>query len=522
GMAQVWVFHGPTDGGTNPAAWDQLIDLGLLGTGAFFTTVSNLTNCRTYYFRTYATNSFGEAWAPSTEAFEATEIGAGLDVLPVTDLSSVSAVLNGRLTTSSTVARAWLYYGTSDGGTSPSSWENEIELGEYTNSVTPFSFAVPGLTTNTTVYYALRASNCAADVWTPSSESFTTPAYSNRMKISFCAYTGTSPLTNFPVFVQLGPNITDFDYASFSSPSGGDLRFFDASETVLLDHDIETWDTNGVSHIWVEVPRLEDSVTHIYAKWGSTATNPPTSTTNGATWSANYRGVWHLSETVTDNTSSNRVHRDASTNAFHADQRDNGTVTGFIGNAQGFDGAGDQIRHDYSPILNPDSVTLSGWIWLNTRASYSTIVSSRDSGEDQGYSLFHQNEPLWSFVTEGGTGTDFLSIPTSAEFTQTWIHVGASYDQGLGRVYINGRLEAESAMDYDRLIETNPFLIGAGFDEGTGYYFVGRIDVVRIAGEARSEDWMFAAWLNMASNHRFNCYELNTNRLRVAVNPLPA
>jgi hypothetical protein len=105
-------------------------------------------------------------------------------------------------------------------------------------------------------------------------------------------------LSNFPVLVKLDPgSMPGFDYEQFSSAHGGDLRFTDATGTQELNFEISSWDTNGISQVWVQVPEMQ-SGGGIWVYWGSpTETNLPAYTSNGATWDENYIGVWHLDET---------------------------------------------------------------------------------------------------------------------------------------------------------------------------------------------------------------------------------
>ena len=64
-------------------------------------------------------------------------------------------------------------------------------------------------------------------------------------------------LTNFPMLVQFGTNIGSFDYNQFSSPSNAaDLRFTASNGTTELYYDIDTWNTNGQSYVWVRVPLI--------------------------------------------------------------------------------------------------------------------------------------------------------------------------------------------------------------------------------------------------------------------------
>ena len=88
---------------------------------------------------------------------------------------------------------------------------------------------------------------------------------------------------NFPVLVELGPTMAGFTYSNFTSAAGGDLRFYDSTQTRLLPYEIESWDTNGTSTVWVQVPELAPSNTEIYAFWGHAAqTNPPAYAVDGS------------------------------------------------------------------------------------------------------------------------------------------------------------------------------------------------------------------------------------------------
>ena len=70
--AAVRVYYGRQDGGTVRGAWEQSVLLGVntrFNPVAFDTAITNLAPGTNYFFRFYATNSSGEAWAPSTMPF---------------------------------------------------------------------------------------------------------------------------------------------------------------------------------------------------------------------------------------------------------------------------------------------------------------------------------------------------------------------------------------------------------------------------------------------------------------------
>ena len=66
---QINIYWGRTDGGTNNHAWESVIPLGALELGPFSTVVTGLWGGTTYYYRCCASNSFGQAWAPTSAQF---------------------------------------------------------------------------------------------------------------------------------------------------------------------------------------------------------------------------------------------------------------------------------------------------------------------------------------------------------------------------------------------------------------------------------------------------------------------
>ena len=97
-----------------------------------------------------------------------------------------------------------------------------------------------------------------------------TADYAYTMPVSFPGHASGTPLTNFPVLIKLGTNITGISYAQFASPDGYDLRFTDADRVTELSYEIEVWDTNGTSCVWVQVPVLSGTNDTIHAYWGNT------------------------------------------------------------------------------------------------------------------------------------------------------------------------------------------------------------------------------------------------------------
>jgi hypothetical protein len=79
---QVWVYwRTGSDGGTNRASWTGSGALGYRAAGELSYAVSGLQTNTTYYYRYYASNVYGQAWAPSAATF--TTLAGGSGVYPV-------------------------------------------------------------------------------------------------------------------------------------------------------------------------------------------------------------------------------------------------------------------------------------------------------------------------------------------------------------------------------------------------------------------------------------------------------
>jgi len=92
GPADVSLYWGGSDGGTLTGNWANVILLTNTSNGAFSANVSNLLYGMTYYYRTYASNTNGAAWAMSTSNF--TALGSAGNDAPVAFGQSVTMVLH--------------------------------------------------------------------------------------------------------------------------------------------------------------------------------------------------------------------------------------------------------------------------------------------------------------------------------------------------------------------------------------------------------------------------------------------
>jgi len=311
--------------------------------------------------------------------------------------------------------------------------------------------------------------------------------------------------------VELGTHRAGFSYGNFASGENADLRFADSTETVELSYQIDDWNTNGSSYVWVAVDALTNS-SSIYAYWGKSGETAPAYTTNGATFSNGFVGVWHLEESgdgtadeFKDSTPTGNHGRGGGGAASGVPAR---TSPGKIAAANDFDVSGDWVDvADDASLQITDAVTISGWVY---------VENSKSGGNNQ-YVLTKQNK--YALVVKDDETIDFFgkgsTRTTESISLNAWHHIAGTYDKDAGAnnstVYIDGRVSIQ--LTKTGALSTDGFVlrIGTYSNGGTlagngGWNFDGNIDEVRLSNVARSTNWMFATWLNMASNNVFQTY----------------
>ena len=317
--------------------------------------------------------------------------------------------------------------------------------------------------------------------------------------IQFNGYGKSETLTNFPALVVLGTNITGFAYNQFLSGTN-DLRFTDSTGNADLNYEIDTWNTNGLSYVWVQVPTLTGS-TAIQAWWGAAGQTPPACTTNGATWTSGYVGVWHMNQTnVLDSTTN-----------INTGKADQGGVTlngGEIGTACSFNGSTGRISVPSSTSLNftTNALTIESWVCVPTTLPTSEAAIVR---KDSQWSLeFYNANTIRNLVTTSSTsGWTAGNDATYAFKTNTWYYSCFTYNGANVAHLINAQkvpFNSQTGVCTGNIgVNANPVYFA--FCPG-GTYVAGLIDEIRISRVARSTNWLWACYQNIVSNGVFQSY----------------
>ena len=219
--------------------------------------------------------------------------------------------------------------------------------------------------------------------------------YDWKFPLTFDGVAEGATLTDFPVLVRIseydeatGKGIRNFDYDGCLLPDGGDLRFADENGTLLMS-EVDTWNANGESLVWVKIPALTKG-TKIWAYYGSKyahAVNPK------AVWSNGFLGVWHLSaaggsatQTQLDSVEGGNAFTNTAANADGVLAGTNGIAGLAAAFHQRSDGKGAYCINDPEGKYSGFS-TFTVEYWTRSRCRQKHRYQQRPSGFDQGQRL---------------------------------------------------------------------------------------------------------------------------------------
>jgi len=437
------------------------------------------------------------------------------------DVMANSASLNGSLIlTGSAPPSVTVYWGPNDGGTVPTNWTNAT-LFPGTQVPGTLSTNLTGLSERIPYYYRFMACNMFGTNWS-SVSTFKTratfSAWNYQMPLTFSGYTQSGPLTNFPVLVVLGTNVEGFTYSQFRSGSNADLAFFDGAQSNELSYDIEQWNPNGLSYVWVKVPLLQDSNTFIRAYWGRSGLTTPSWATNGSVWSDGYSGVWHMQST-------NAI--DSSTNG------NNGTATGGVssvagpvGQANSFNGTSGYITVPTTDLSQgSDDVMVEFWVNPADQASdYADIIDYNHSTDPvRNWVVQLYSRPRTFSWAVRNTSNGWGPWEGGMYFTpavSVWTHMVLMKSGTNYTYYMNGAQTSSGSFTATRIKTATPLRFGGQVASGANF-LNGALDEIRISHQARSPAWVWADWMNSASNNVFLNYGLAATPLPMITNSAP-
>ncbi len=207
----------------------------------------------------------------------------------------------------------------------------------------------------------------------------------------------------------------------------------------------------------------------------------------------------------------------------------NGEVTGAVlggiapttsysnDNSLDFDGIDDVVTVANAAELSPSAITVSAWVKLDgLSGGIQTIAAKWDVGSQQQYVLQVQDDDVYFYVGDGGSGSTDSVMAASPIGDTNWHHLTGSYDGTNISVYIDG-IETTDTTAVTLGTSNEALTIGAKELAGTmSEYLAGGIDDVRVYSRALTDsevvdlaagDHTSATWDGSVSND----YEVDGN-----------
>ena len=292
-------------------------------------------------------------------------------------------------------------------------------------------------------------------------------AYRDKITISNA---GSTTLINFPAYINV-------PHREGMQPDYKDLRFTNADGTLILDYEIEAYDSTKAD-IWIRIPEFpvpSVSIWMYYANKNATSGQNPE-----GVWDNNYIMVQHLEETSGTCTDSTTNHNDGT--PYSVQQN----ILGKIDGADEFKVDGSYIDCGNNLTFNtPSFITFESWITTNNNNLTTKILQK---GDWDGHGLGQDKWKGWqSHITLQDKGAK-LDWGKGMPQTNRWYYLVMTYDGAKMIFYVDGEKVAETDISGSLKISNRNVYIGA--DGASQKFFKGIIDEVRISKIARSSDWI--------------------------------
>ncbi|MBQ6136905.1 MAG: DUF2341 domain-containing protein, partial [Kiritimatiellae bacterium] len=303
-------WHGETE----PEEWTTVGEP-LLQTGPFSVSVSGLAVHMSYSYKLRVVGSSGAVTDPISGTFTTRDEltvtwAAGAELPGIARISYGYVVAGGTVhdlgdsTSCRIVYKLWI-----DGETEPTSWTllsgNLVENDTCSESIPVldgstyhYKFKAVGDNGEETaevsgMFETMSAVSTETQYYDDGTDAYwVVKEFERYLPFTVTGYDGAETLTNFPVLVEVRKNDTNgFSYDDFYHTGGRDMAFVDEKGRVI-PHEIDTWNPNGMSLIWVRLPEMKNG-TKFTMCYRSPLVNPPADPGNTF---ERYVGVWHMSE----------------------------------------------------------------------------------------------------------------------------------------------------------------------------------------------------------------------------------
>ncbi len=317
------------------------------------------------------------------------------------------------------------------------------------------------------------------------------------------AFLGEETLAGFPVLVRLSAAIPGFDYSVFKNEDGSDILFTDAKGAAVYAHEVDEWNAEGESLVWVFVPELTAGTTFRMYYGSETDLGGADA---GSAWPG-YAGVWHFNERTWQVPARDVTGHglDAVVKAQYYPSYNDDFAEGAVGHARynmpcSYNDGG---RNWYSVSAYDDlavgaEFVFSGWFRANeTLDGYPRLVSRKTSYDGTtGWEVELAHAYTRVNVCGASANSFGVDIPSLLD---AWVHLAFAYREDVGKnyrvsVYTNGFLAAESASNLSPPQDNGLPLSFGNNSVGNEASFNGVFDELRLRSGRITPNWIRAEY----------------------------
>ena len=333
-------------------------------------------------------------------------------------------------------------------------------------------------------------------------------------------YRGEDPLTNFPLLVRISESRLRGFFYSRAGNTGEDMVFMDPTTDTQMPYEVDTWNVNGESLVWVRVGVLtNDAPIRMY--WTLREGELPPGYTPEDVW-ADYVGVWHFADQDGEPSSDATGNGNFAYPYTHNSSETTSTMihgTANIGQGRTISmnkaaAGGCRLVVSNTPSFYFDGkLTISGWLKMSTAPSGAATLteghvwpfSRRNvesaSGTDLGAYLLRASDSNLNLrgmrLFGGGASGGEASQIWPAQVLSAWSYFGAAYNDTSAKVC--GAQMGNDSFVTRSLSVTPPADSGENLAFGnipgtadTYYSFAGMVDEYRLTDKVRTPGWLQA------------------------------
>ena len=337
--------------------------------------------------------------------------------------------------------------------------------------------------------------------------------YNYMMTIAPASGMVSGTLSNFPILVRLSAaRHRNFNPADCGE-NGANLRFALEDGTVLA-HEIDTWNADGESLVWVNVPSLKGS-TLIAAYWGVKDAAAAPTVNPADTW-PDFVAVYHLGEGGTTANDSSGNNYTAVLSDGSASSGSSPKVGGCANVSGYFQTSETALATGVKPLTDWSKLTISAWISVDAwnadgNDKENISLANKMSGWDKKTGGFHCRyfansptvnlKPLFTLVRNSGPNAnpalDNWSTTLDSASAGNWRYLTCTVDGSSGTHYVNGVSKGTHTLTGGIAApDQTPLKFGVAKVDG----FAARMDELRIRNGAASAAWIAADYAQQNSS----------------------